>query len=66
MVMVPTVKRVVSPLDVATMVRAAVVGTVEGAVYVAEVLVVPVAVMVPHAGLQVVSEGKGIVVVGVP
>lgn len=31
-----------------------------------EVLVVPVAVMVPHAGLQVVSEGKGIVVVGVP
>ena len=32
MVMVPTVKRVVSPLAVATTLRDAVVGTVEGAV----------------------------------
>ena len=66
MVMVPTEKRVVSALDVATIESVAVVGTVEGAVYVAVVLVFPVGVMVPQPGLQLVSEGKGIVVVGVP
>ena len=56
MVMVPIVKRVVSALEVATIVSVAVVGTVEGAVYVAAVLPVPVGVMVPQVGLQVVSE----------
>lgn len=66
MVMVPIVKRVGSALDAATIVSVAVVGTVDGAVYVAAVLVVPVDVMVPQVGLQLVSEGKGIVVVGVP
>jgi hypothetical protein len=54
--MVPIVKRVVSALEVATIVSVAVVGTVEGAVYVAAVLPVPVGVMVPQVGLQVVSE----------
>ena len=57
MVMVPIEKRVVSDLEVATMISVAVVGTALGAVYVAAVLVVPVAVIVPQVGLQLVSEG---------
>jgi hypothetical protein len=64
--MVPIEKRVVSALDVATTVSVAVVGTVDGATYLAAVLPVPSGVMVPQVGLQVVSDGYGIVVVGVP
>src|SRR5579859_2554773 len=52
MVMVPMAKRVVSPLEVATMVRVAVVGTVVGALY------KPFWSMEPQAGLQVGNWGK--------
>jgi len=64
MVIDPMEKRVVSDLEVATIVSVAVVGTVDGAVYVA--VFNPVELIVPQVGLQVAKEGKGSVLVGVP